>query len=433
MGDTVNHPHNPHKDHRSRLRGRFLAAGLADFAPHNVLELVLFYSITRRDTNPIAHALLDAFGSVGAVLSAKEEELLAVSGVGGATVRLLSALRDVLATAGEFPAERHQTSNAEALGTLFCRLLSPCEGEATAVVFLDNALGVIGHRLLPGLSPHSTRFSLSAVIEEAIRCHAAHCAIAHLHSDGLALPVNADLDMARLARRTLEGAGVHLLEEYVVSGTRYSTLLYRTTGRAKEGTTAPTAAAADTGEAALAALLSAGGLREDAAALLREYGGLYRLLSRGADRCLAPGMNERTAALLALPFSLYTYTVRERRIPDLCDIDGFGAYLTALYRYRSSEELLLFLFDKKGNRIAERTVGVGGIAEAPFSRRQIAESAVYAGAALAVLAHNHPNGRAEPSREDREATVTIEETLSGVGVKLLRHYIVAGNDFFVFG
>ncbi len=421
---------HPHKDHRSRLRGRFLASGLSDFAPHNVLELVLFYSIPRRDTNPIAHALLDAFGSVSAALAAERSRLLVVPGIGDGTVRLLTALREILTTADEGSTQRQRASNAGALGSLFCRLLSPYEDEATAAVFLDNSLRVIGHRVLPGVSPHAPSFSFAAVSEETIRLCAAHCAIAHIHGDGLALPVSADLDMARAARHALDGAGVHLLEVYIVSGRRYSTLLYRTSGCSQEES-APFAPTEEAGQIALTSLLAAGGVSEDAAALLARYGGLYRLLSLAADRRLAPTENDRMAALLALPFSLYTYGVRERGLPRFDDVGGFGAYLVDLYRYRSSEELLLFLFNGKGNPVAERTVGVGGIAEAPFSRRQIAECAVYADASFAILAHNHHGGVAEPSREDREATVAIEETLGGVGVKLLRHYIVADNDYFV--
>ena len=315
------------------------------------------------------------------------------------------------------------------MGSLFCRLLSPYEAEATAVVFLDNSLGVIGHRLLPGISPHSPRFSFAAICEEAIRLRAAHCALAHLHGDGLALPVSADLDMARTARRAFEGAGVHLLESYIVSGSRYATLLYRTTGSSQE--TSDPVLPSENGEAVLAELLAAGGISEDAGALLERYGSLYRLLSLAADRRLRSSENERTAALLALPLSLYAYGVAERRLPSFDDVEGFGSYLADLYRYRTSEELLLFLFDEKGAPIARRTVGVGGITEAPFSRRRIAEHAVYAGASYAILSHNHYAGLAVPSEEDHEATVAIEETLSGVGVKLLRHYIVAGKDFFV--
>ena len=58
---------NPHKDHRSRLRGRFLSEGLSSFPDHNILELLLFFAIPRKDTNEIAHSLIDKFGSLSGV------------------------------------------------------------------------------------------------------------------------------------------------------------------------------------------------------------------------------------------------------------------------------------------------------------------------------------------------------------------------------
>ena len=59
---------NQHRDHRQRVKARFLAEGLEHFADHNVLELLLFYAIPQKDTNELAHALLDRFGSLTNVL-----------------------------------------------------------------------------------------------------------------------------------------------------------------------------------------------------------------------------------------------------------------------------------------------------------------------------------------------------------------------------
>ena len=64
-----------HDGHRQRLKERFLQGGLDNFTDVQVLELVLFYCIPRKDTNPIAHALLDHFGSLSQVLEASVEEL----------------------------------------------------------------------------------------------------------------------------------------------------------------------------------------------------------------------------------------------------------------------------------------------------------------------------------------------------------------------
>ena len=66
-----------HAGHRQRMRERFLTGGLEGFADHEVLELMLFYAIPQRNVNPLAHRLLDRFGTLHAVLEAPVEELKA--------------------------------------------------------------------------------------------------------------------------------------------------------------------------------------------------------------------------------------------------------------------------------------------------------------------------------------------------------------------
>lgn len=81
-----------HGNHRARLRKRYEKSGLDDFEDHVILELLLFQSIPRRDTNPLAHRLLDQFGSLLEVLKAPEDRLLQVQGVGKVTARMLCAI-----------------------------------------------------------------------------------------------------------------------------------------------------------------------------------------------------------------------------------------------------------------------------------------------------------------------------------------------------
>ncbi len=81
-----------HTGHRARMRSRLYETGLDGFQPHEVLELLLYCVIPKRDVNPLAHALLDRFGSVGAVLAASPEELTRVPGVGMQTAEFFSAL-----------------------------------------------------------------------------------------------------------------------------------------------------------------------------------------------------------------------------------------------------------------------------------------------------------------------------------------------------
>ena len=78
-----------HDGHREKMRRRFLSGGLEQFADHEALELLLYYAIPRRDTNPIAHALIDRYGSLSAVLAAPVEDLQKVEGIGESAAILL--------------------------------------------------------------------------------------------------------------------------------------------------------------------------------------------------------------------------------------------------------------------------------------------------------------------------------------------------------
>ena len=86
---------NLHEGHRRRLKERFLKDGLDGFEAHNVLELLLFYAIPQRDTNDLAHQLLQRFGSLSAVFEADYEELCQLPGVGTNVATLLKLIPDL--------------------------------------------------------------------------------------------------------------------------------------------------------------------------------------------------------------------------------------------------------------------------------------------------------------------------------------------------
>ena len=84
-----------HQGHRKRMKERFAQEGLDHFSDIQVLELLLFYCNPRQDTNPIAHNLLDHFGSLAQVLEAPVEELQKVSGVGQNAAGFLHLITEV--------------------------------------------------------------------------------------------------------------------------------------------------------------------------------------------------------------------------------------------------------------------------------------------------------------------------------------------------
>ena len=86
---------NLHAKHRARMQERVERDGLDSLAEHEALEYLLYITNARRDTNGIAHALLERFGSFAGVLEASEEELCRVPGVGPASARMLHLLPEV--------------------------------------------------------------------------------------------------------------------------------------------------------------------------------------------------------------------------------------------------------------------------------------------------------------------------------------------------
>ena len=89
--EVSNRMANVHEGHREKLRNRFIQdKGFENFEDHQILELLLFYANSRKDTNPLAHELLDQFGSLKGVLEARPEQLMTVSGIGDQAATLIS-------------------------------------------------------------------------------------------------------------------------------------------------------------------------------------------------------------------------------------------------------------------------------------------------------------------------------------------------------
>lgn len=84
-----------HENHRERVRRRFFEDGMENMPEHNVLEMLLFYCVPRKDTNELAHRLIDAFDSLAGVLEAPADRLMQIEGVGENTAAFLTMLPQV--------------------------------------------------------------------------------------------------------------------------------------------------------------------------------------------------------------------------------------------------------------------------------------------------------------------------------------------------
>ena len=206
-----------HDGHRARKKQQFLQTGLDSFADHEALELLLFYAIPRRDTNPLAHALLEKFGSLDGVLSAGVEELQRVEGVGESAALLLTLVDALVSRSRRTPVRETILNSVELCGQYFLSLLNNERREVLYQAGLDAKGKLITCKKLSQGTADKTTISVRQVVENALLSDATMVVLAHNHSSGVALPSESDCIVTRRVKNALHEVDVVLLDHIVVS------------------------------------------------------------------------------------------------------------------------------------------------------------------------------------------------------------------------
>ena len=211
-------PHS-HNGHRQRLRQRFCANGLSGFAPHEVLELVLGYAIPRQDVNPLAHELIDRYGSLHGALEAGVADLQRVDGVGEYTAVMLSLFPAVAAKCEESrAAQKESLQNRDAAKAHCIRLLKRCKEEHCYAVYLGGQMEVLADVLISLGSLSEVPSYPRVVADYALRYNAHGVILCHNHPGGSLVPSAVDIGTTAKLKTTLEHLEVRLIDHYVVAG-----------------------------------------------------------------------------------------------------------------------------------------------------------------------------------------------------------------------
>ncbi len=207
-----------HDGHREKMRQRFLKGGLDSFADHEALELLLYYAIPRRDTNPIAHALMERYGSLSGVLTAPVEDLKKVEGVGESAAILLKLAPQLYRKARLSDAEQETVlSSVERVGAY---LLDRFAGEKNEVVYqvcLDRKGKLLTCKKLGEGGVASADLDIRRLVENALLSGASAVILAHNHPSGVALPSKDDYIATSRAKDALAVVGVALTDHIVVA------------------------------------------------------------------------------------------------------------------------------------------------------------------------------------------------------------------------
>ena len=184
--------------------------------------------------------------------------------------------------------------------------------------------------------------------------------------------------------------------------------------------------------AALSRLLAYSGIPdadETAKRLLDRFGSLSSLFACDRAELTSEGIPERAAILLSLASSIPA-RASEDVIPGGAVFDKsnkLADFFIRRFLGASVERVYLLLLDRDYRPLTLQKIAEGAVNSAAVELRCVTEAAVKADATYAVLAHNHPRGTPTPSHDDETTTVLVSDALSSAGVRLIEHYVVAGN------
>ena len=215
-----------HSGHRKRTKEKYLNSLGEDFNDHELLELLLFYAIPRKNTNETAHLLMEKFGSVENIVEASIEDLKTVDGIGDNSAILI---KTVLAFSKRYTNNKKNCKkrlNTIDLAVDYANLRTMgAISELVYATYMDNSLNVIDTVLISVGAIDEAKPLVRTIIELALIKHATAVMLVHNHPRGGVEASPADVDFTILLERELHLIGINFVEHLIVDGKGYNPLL----------------------------------------------------------------------------------------------------------------------------------------------------------------------------------------------------------------
>ncbi|UIJ73554.1 DNA repair protein RadC [Aurantimonas sp. HBX-1] len=216
----------PHHDgHRDRLRERFAAAGADALADYELLELILFRTIPRRDVKPIAKALIARFGSLAEVLNAPRRRLTEVAGVKDAVALDLSIVAAINQRAMRSAVRRREVLSSWAAVLDYCTAAMAHESrEQFRILFLDKKNALIADEVQGTGTVDHTPVYPREVVRRALELSATAIILVHNHPSGDPTPSRADIEMTRTIAEIARPLGIELHDHIIIGKAGHASL-----------------------------------------------------------------------------------------------------------------------------------------------------------------------------------------------------------------
>lgn len=214
---------NPHAGHRQRMREEVIKQNNFDaLADNRLLELLLFGAIPRKDTNVIAHDLLEAFGNISGVLDAEVHDLAAVKGM---TQNAAILIKTVLPLSRRYQEnkfkEGYKFASIDEMGAFLIKKHLGQKNETLVITSLDSVGKFIACDVVSQGLNDSVDISFRSIAAVVLKRNADCVILSHNHNTDTALPSSTDIEMTIELRKSLEPLGIRVLDHIIVSGNDY--------------------------------------------------------------------------------------------------------------------------------------------------------------------------------------------------------------------
>lgn len=431
--------------HRERVRARFLREGLSAFADYEVLELLLFYAIPRRDTKEQAHALDDTQGSLYHTLTASEASLCRVPGIGARTASFLRSILPFLEYVARKEPHEEICPDNKTLASRIYPYLHKDGKESALVVYLNNCDEIICTQSL-GEGKCLTLIGTEELIASALSYRAASVVLVDYKGNGIPFPSNIVWQGMHQLREEMSVVGIHVRDYLLFTDTQYSSLFFLTGDRQFRmpspffiGEDVPRepvfhAESAEKLCEILSFVTSEEKARPFAERLLKKYGTLSNLLSLPYETLVAENTESEAEVLyLKVLFEVYSRAhlsrvSKERKV--YTKADEIGRMFSDTIGLNSEECIALAMFDKEMRLTDVVLCARGSVNTASFVTRSLIETAHAHRAAAVAIAHNHPGGTPVPSAADSAMTMEISRAFRQAKIVFIDHFVVTTSGHF---
>ncbi len=224
-GFMKNTPKHTNYGHRERIRNKVKKHGIGVLGDHELVEFLLFNLYPRRNTNDIAHNLINRFGSICGILTADKKELCTVPLVGESCAMFFDAACEIYRRALTEKDSKEPFDTLQKVGEYFAHRFFGEGREKVCIMLLDNSMCLISCEILFEGSVNSAALDTKKIYKFAFENNAANVIIAHNHPSGTVIPSEDDIRTTALIMEGLGCIGINLAEHFIVSGDRYMPIM----------------------------------------------------------------------------------------------------------------------------------------------------------------------------------------------------------------